>query len=525
MSLRGAFAQILRTLERVVTRPRNGVVLVAALYATAAVTVAKTRVTDPDVWWVSAAGREMRASGRVPSQNVFSYVEPLHAWLMHEWLLGPPYAAGLERFGPSVFVAIALGVLAIDMSLVLAATLGRSRTVPAGLFMAFCAIGGFGMRFLSARPTGVALVFPMAMALVAFAPRFTVLSVLLAALVELVWTNTHGSFPLGLVLLGLGAVDASRGANPGDPAHGGGGERVRRFAAVGAAAVVTAINPYGTALYGFVWNYFRGQDGIYKEIHAHIVEFGSLRSAWGGTVGPADLVAFAFFLVLALAAALHPRHRLRAMFCIAMLVLGAFQVRHLELAGLLTCFLLLPYADDLAERWKLPDKPGRAWRVGAAAAILPPALALGVALFVQQHGLRSEEAWIAEGTELVPSLADVPDGAHLNAPFQWGGFAIWYGFPRGIRVFFDPRNDCYTADAFRRFDAFDLLGTTPDQMRDILATSDTNAVLVPAKHRLAALLATEPGWKLRAEHGAYWTDEHGPIDDGQHSKWVLYTRN
>jgi hypothetical protein len=514
--LRDIFAPALRvafgSVKQVVVRPRNGVVLVGALYATAAVTVAMTRVTDPDVWWVSAAGREMQASGHVPTQNLFSYVEPLHPWLMHEWLLGPPYAAGLERFGPSVFVAIALGVLAIDMSIVLAATLGRSRTVPAGLFMAFCAVGGFGMRFLSARPTGLALVFPMAITLIAFAPRFTTLSAVLVTLVELVWTNTHGSFPLGIVLLALAAADQGR-------------DRVRRIAAVGAATVVTCVNPYGTALYAFVWNYFRGQDGIYKEIHAHIVEFGSLVSAWGGTVGPADLVAFAFFLVMAMAAALVPRHRLRAMFCIAMLILGAFQVRHLELAGLLTCFLLVPYADDLAERWRLPDEPGRAWRLRAVAVILPPALALGAWLFVKQHGLRTPEDWIAEGGELVPSLADVPDGARLYAPFQWGGFAIWYGFPRGIRVFFDPRNDCYTADAFRQFDAFDLRGTTPDRMRSILASTDTNAVLVPARHPLAALLAHEVGWKLLAEHGAYWTGEHGAVDSGEHSKWVLYARN
>jgi hypothetical protein len=342
----------------------------------------------------------MQETGRVPSQNLFSYVEPAHNWLMHEWLLGPPYAAGLERFGPSVFVAIALGVLAVDLALVLAATLGRARTVPAGLFMAFCAVGGFGMRFLSARPTGVALVFPLAMTLLAFGPRFPAVSVLLAAIVEIIWTNAHGSFPLGIVLLGLAAVEQEK-------------DRVRRFAAVGAATVVTAVNPYGFALYAFVWNYFRGQDGIYKEIHAHIVEFGSMVSAWGGTVGPADLVAFGFFLVFALFAALRPRHRLRALFCIAMLILGALQVRHLELAGLLTCFLLVPYADDLAEKWKLPDETAPGWRKRAALVILPPAVALGAILFLRQQKERSPEDWILEGTALVPSIAQVPDGARL----------------------------------------------------------------------------------------------------------------
>ncbi len=414
--------------------------LVAALYATAAVTVAATPLIDPDVWWVAAAGREMFANGRVPTQNVFSFVEPAHAWLMHEWLLGPPYAWALEHAGPCAFVAIALVALAADLAIVLAATLGRSRHVVAGLFMAFCAVGGFGSRFLSARPTGLALVFPMAIALLAFAPRFPVASVAAAAAIELVWTNAHGSFPLGIVLLALAAFDQKT-------------DRAHRVAAVAAAAGVTGINPYGTALYGFVWNYFRGQDGIYREIHAHIVEFGTLVSAWGGTVGPANVAAFAVFLVLALFALLDRRHRLRAAFCVAMLILSSRQVRHLELAGLLTCFLLVPFVDDLAERWRLPGIESRAWRWRAAAVILVPACALGIGLFAYEHRHRSPEGWVSQGPDLVASIGEVPGGARLYAPFQWAGLAIWYGFPRGIEVFFDPRNDCYSAESFREFDA------------------------------------------------------------------------
>jgi hypothetical protein len=92
-------------------------VVVAVVLVAATVLAAIKPVTDPDVWWVAAAGREILAHHAVPTENLFSFVDPSHPWVMHEWLFGPAYALALERFGPAAFGAITLGVLAADLAL------------------------------------------------------------------------------------------------------------------------------------------------------------------------------------------------------------------------------------------------------------------------------------------------------------------------------------------------------------------------------------------------------------------------
>ena len=123
------------------------------------------------------------------------------------------------------------------------------------------------------------------------------------------------------------------------------------------------------------------------------------------------------------------------------------------------------------------------------------------------RGARQE--WIASGPALVRSIAEVPDGAHLYVPFQWAGLSIAYGFPRGVRVFFDPRNDCYSAETFRTFNAFDARSAPAARTRDRLAATDTNAALIESTHPLASFLDHESGWKLVA----------------QTERWRVYDRN
>jgi hypothetical protein len=58
------------------------VVLAAALAFT------YTELSDGDLGFHLATGREVLASGRIPSTNVLSYTNPEHPWLLHQWLPG-----------------------------------------------------------------------------------------------------------------------------------------------------------------------------------------------------------------------------------------------------------------------------------------------------------------------------------------------------------------------------------------------------------------------------------------------------
>jgi hypothetical protein len=472
-----------------VTRPRNLIAIAACTLASAMVVAAVTPIVDPDVWWVASAGREILARRAVPRENLFSFVEPSHPWIMHEWLFGPPYARGLEWFGPAVFNAIALAVLGMAAALLALGTIGRARHASVGLLMLLGAIVLFGGRFLLARPTGVALLFPIALSLVAFAPRFTRASAVVAAGIELVWANAHGSFPMGVALLLVAAADRSE-------------DRPLRLLAALGASVATLVNPYGFALHRFVWRYFRGNEGVYRLINLHIKEFGTFAGAWGDTVGPVDLFALILFGVLAVSAARDPRYRVRALFCLSLLALAVLHARHLELAGLLSTLLLLPYVDDLADRAPLiASQPISLRRSAIAAFVLAPACALGVVAFAVSHHRRTPEEWIGAGPAFLRSLSTIPDGARAFVPFPTASLAIWYGFPRGIRVFFDSRNDCYSAATFAAFWSLEEAGTSPQVLRSALAAAGADAAIVPARHPLARFLEQEPTWSLSRRDG------------------------
>lgn len=478
----------MNAIGRFALRPRNVGAVTACVVATAMVVAAVSPVWDPDGWWVAAAGREMLAHHALQTQNVFSYVEPGHAWVMHEWLFGIPYALALERFGPSSFDFIAICAMACSVSLLAAGTVGRARHLVAGLVAMLVAVVFFGGRFLLARPTSVALVFPLGMALVVTARRFGNRALAAAVVLELVWANSHGSFPLGIALLLVGWIEHRR--------------EVRRAAAVVASLLATFATPHGASLHRFVWGYFLGSEGIYRSINTHIREFGDIRSAWGATVGPSEAVGLVLVTILALSAARVARHRVRALFCLALIVLALLHARHVELAGLLSCLLLLPHGDELWDRIGGDTGPAHA-RARIALLLLLPGLLFSPTAFAVEHARRRPSDWIAGGASFLRALAQVPSGADAFVPFAQAGLAIWYGFPRGVRVFFDPRNDCYSVETLAKFWSLEDPSVSPDARRAALDASHTDAAVVQDADPLAAFLAAEKGWRAAAHDGSW----------------------
>lgn len=467
-------------------------------------------ILDLDVWWVATAGREILQSGRVPTTNAFSFAAPDYPWVMHEWLLGPAFALGLQRVGAGFFALLAVLACGGATAMLLRATLSGRRHLVAGLLLLGVALL-FATRFVHARPTTYALLFPMGMVLLAFGPRFGRAHLAGAVALEALWANCHGSFPLGLALLGAGALDRREG-------------RRLELGAAALASLATLANPYGLRLHGLVDQYLRGDGGgTLSLIHERVEEFAPLWDALreGTTtvdLGPVKLAGLALCALLAVSS-LRGRWRLRGLVALGLLALGIQHVRHLDYFGLLAPMLLAPHLDDLLDRsWAAPPAVSRRRLVGLA---LAP-LALSLLAWGGRQAARSPAGWIdgSLGGAAVMELAGrLPQGARVFTSWETAGFVTWLAYPRA-RIFIDSRNDCYPPEIFAAGFELDERPAEPDAPVAKLAAYGADHALVAASHPVSGAAARSADWTLvhaigdwnlyarRRETGAASREEH-----------------
>lgn len=329
-------------------------------------------VADPDVWWLVWAGRQL-LSGQVPTTNALSWVDAGQPWTLHEPLVAATYAAvGID--GVAWVRAAVLAALAL-----LLWRLSAPRSAWASVLGLCWALPGVSVA-LSARPMAWGLVLLAATLCVARRRRS---GLALCALV-LVWTNSHGSFPLGLLVIGL-----------------------YRPRWVVPAALVTLLNPRGVELHRLVFRYATG-DGL-DLMQAYLEEWRPLRPT-----DPASVIQLVTLLAGTFAAL--SRRRWRE---IVLAVTGlALALQHGRMVAPAAVLMLPSVAAWL--RARVPRRP------------LPspvPQLALGL--------VAAALVTPSPGPVLGPPAASV----ELRT---WSDLELgaWLGV-HGVAPFWDARNDCY----------------------------------------------------------------------------------
>lgn len=475
----------------VLTKPRVVTAALGLLLGGWAVSGALRPVSDPDVWWIAAAGRVVRDTGHVPVENGFSFTEPARAWVMHEWAYAPLYELGLRRVGPAFFSLFAVASGLLVAALVSLAILGRARTLAAGALATLVAFLPLALVFYGPRPSLVSLWLPVAVAMLALR-RWTPAAALGCVALEWAWTQLHGSFPLGLGVLGLAAV-AENDA------------RARRVGTLALAALVTLANPYGLALHALVLGYGAGTSPAMQALREHVVEFRPIWEAAGTSwLDARAMLALAIVTGLAASALARRRDVPRALFVLGLVAMAAMQVRHWALAALLGAVLLAPEFERLVpEVGERPHETSGA-RARVVRWAVVPAAAAGLVAWIGAYASRPPDAWVAPslGAGSVARLVrQLPDGARVWAPFDASAVAIWEGASRGVRVFFDPRNDCYGPETWAAF--LRVAGGGPGALDELARRGTTHAIVPASTHMFEA---------------AHWTRERA---DGT---WVLYRR-
>jgi len=204
-----------------------------------------------DFWWHIAAGRELAQTGQIPlvdsaSQTMAGAPYPAYQtyWLM-EWTLYQLYRLG----GATLIVLFQTAVVTATYALLLwlARRISGSWRV-AALATLFAAAQG--LNDWNVRPQTISFLigalFLSAIDAYRRQPRWALLALFPAGM--LIWVNSHGTFPIGLLLLGLWLVDEAWNAF-----HTGQWRDLLASAlALGITAGACLLNPRGIGVLGYV---------------------------------------------------------------------------------------------------------------------------------------------------------------------------------------------------------------------------------------------------------------------------------
>ncbi len=163
-----------------------------------------------DFWWHLKVGELIVTTGEIPTTDPFSLTQagtPYTFWVF--WLVDSAFYVLYRLGGPALIIfAHALAITA-GYALVTWLAHARSGTWRSAAFAAFFA-AALGLNDWNVRPQAIG--FPLAAAMLwaihAYRRRPRRALWLVFPTCQWIWANSHGAFPIGLVLIGLWLADA-----------------------------------------------------------------------------------------------------------------------------------------------------------------------------------------------------------------------------------------------------------------------------------------------------------------------------
>ncbi len=368
---------------------------------------------DPDTQWHVAVGRQIWAAGAVPTTDLYSHTFAGAPWIAKEWLsqllLFGAYQVGAWR-GLVLVTALAIGLAFA----VLHEWLQRRLNPTLALALTVAAMP-LAMPHFLARPH--ILVLPLIVAWmigIANAVERDRAPPLVFALVMALWANMHGSFPLGLGLAGLAALEGVVAAPTAQR-----WTRCWRWGLFLAAALAaTVLSPYGWQVI-LVPLRVEGATTL-----KYIAEWQPLRFDVEGCLA---LAALALSL-----AALVRGWRANVFQIVAIVLLGAMMVRHVRFVSLFGVLAPIIIAPALRRVPSFAPRPASAPRV---LWVIAGALMVSALVALPFTDPRPSDTMTPDAAYRAAMAAGV-EGPVLN-DYDFGGFLIAHG----VKTFVDGRTD------------------------------------------------------------------------------------
>ena len=475
----------------------------------------QTLLSDCDTGWHIRTGDWMVANRLIPTHDVFSFSKPNGVWFAWEWLSDLVFAGLNNLGGLRAVVLLSLLLLAVTFTLVFRLTARHCNRVVA-IVITFVAAAASSVHWL-ARPHLFTLLFLVlfffvlervreGQSRIAGIPYFVLLP-----LGTILWTNLHGGFITGIMMVGAyGVGEILKIAFSADSA-------VRRPAALHAAAyfgtalaclAASLVNPYTWRLHVHLLQYLRD-----PYASQHISEFFTLSFHHPAAI---------FFEILLLLGAISVFwYASEGRFTESVLLLmwghaGLLAARNIPLFAIISAPLVgaaveawltrLPHLEvagwlrragarlnDKAAQTSATDALPRWHLVSAAGFAVVAALLFAPAPPKRFRAEYDPKSYPAGAIEVLRRDAS----ARVFTHDEWGDYLIWRLYPAG-KVFVDGRSDFYGADFENKY--IDVLNVKYDWEK-ILGGFGVNTILLPPSAPLSGVLKESSRWRVVYDDG------------------------
>ncbi len=452
---------------------------------------------DSDSGWHIRTGESILAGQGIPRTDPYSFTRQGRPWMAWEW--GADVMLGAAHRFAGLSGVVWLSILWIGAGVWLWVRLQWSAGAD---FFLSCALLPVMLTTASlhwlARPHLLGWVWLLLtlLAIEKAGLRFSHPHRLAAFLLGAVWANTHGSFPLGFLLLLLYAL----------------GETLERFllnrtggrAAWYAQAALfglagTFLNPYGWQLHAHVLRYLGD-----TELLSRVAEFQSFNYH---AEGAARVALVPVLTALGAFCAWQLRQFGRCFALALFFWMALLTARGLPLAAMAALPLAagsITVAMRRLDGWRpwIEKAAGSALNYSSnlrnldttakGYALAPAALALA-ALVLSAPAVRARTGFDPAEfpVQAMSAVAALPDSARIYAPDKFGGYLI-YRFAGARKVFFDGRSDFYGSGFLKQY--IRIAEARPGWSAALAGHGCTHA-LVPAGSTLAGVLGAAR-WRL-----------------------------
>jgi len=451
--------------------------VLVALTSTTIFAIARTGLSDPDIWWHLRNSEMLFARHAWLRADLYSFTVYGRAWINPEWLAEIPYYLAWRVFG-------LVGIKALSLLLIEAIfggllylcwrTTGHVKASACACYLAIL-LGSvsFGPRTIL---FGYCCLIAQLLILEKFRSQRRAPLWLLPPLYCL-WINLHGSWSLGLIVLaifvGSGLIEGRWGKLT---AERWSARQIRQLGVATAASIAALfVNPYGYRLVLYPFDMAFNQ----KLNISHVAEWSSVD--FHDTRGK---IALLFAAVLFLGALLS-RHEWR-LHELGYVLFGVYlsftYIRFLFLAGILAAPLVANLLASIPQYRPELDRPM------LNATVIAGLLAFVIFDFPTNNRL-ANSVNRDYPTEVLSQLASLPPTEHVLNYYLWGGYLGWK-IP-AFRDFIDSR-----------VDVFEHAGVLQDYL-DLLELKNPDAIL--DKYRIRYVLFP-PGEPLTyaLEHDHQW---------------------